>query len=485
MSLKPVKGFRVSGTLVPLTGGKANDISFLHILLCGILVWLAAETEDIMANFFTYEERLILQKLLKEGLSFKKIAVQLNKDPSTISREVRKYAVEIATGKPGYSFNACKNRISCRVKAPSLCGKDCTRRGGSGAYCRLCRCNEHCPDFVEEICTARMHAPYVCNACPTISKCTLLKSFYDAEKAHLKSRQVISESRNGLSVSEAEIARLNRIITPLVKQGHSIHAIYVSNKDQLMCSEKTIYNYIDDCLLEVRNIDLPRKVRFRARRKKPEFKVDKGCRLGRTYREFEAFIEKHPDTAVVQMDSVIGAIGGKCLLTIHFVESSLMLAFLREANTSQSVIDVFEWLDNRLGGKLFNQLFPVILTDNGSEFSNPKMIEYREYAIPDEEIRRTRIFYCDAGCPHQKGAIEVNHELIRRVLPKGTSFDNLTQADVTQMMNHINSYKRKKLNDRSPYETFSFHYGEEVLKLMECSPIAPEDILLKPSLLKK
>jgi len=236
-----------------------------------------------MANFFTYEERLTLQKLLKEGLSFKKIAAQLHKDPSTISREVRKYAVEIATGKPGYSFNACKNRMTCKIKAPALCGKDCTRKGSSGTVCRLCRCNEHCPDFVEEVCAVRVHVPYVCNACPTIDKCTLLKTFYDAEKAHMKSHQVISESRSGLSTSEEEVARLNRIITPLVKQGHSIHEIYVTHQDELMCSEKTIYNYIDDCLLEVRNIDLPRKVRFRVRRKKPEFKVDKGCRLGRFF----------------------------------------------------------------------------------------------------------------------------------------------------------------------------------------------------------
>lgn len=470
---------------MPLTGGRANDNSYFHILTCGILIRLAAETEDIMANFFTYEERLTLQKLLKEGLSFKKIASQLHKDPSTISREIRRYAVEIATGKPGYSFNACKNRFSCKTKPPALCGTDCTRKGSSNSACRLCRCNEHCPDFVEEVCAVRTHVPYVCNACPTIDKCTLLKTFYDAEKAHLKSHQVISESRSGLSTSEAEIARLNKIITPLVKQGHSIHEIYVTNQDKLMCSEKTIYNYIDDCLLDVRNIDLPRKVRFRPRRRKPEFKVDKGCRLSRSYREFEAYMEKNPDTAVVQMDSVIGAIGGKCLLTIHFVESSLMLAFLRDANTSQSVIDIFDRLDARLGGKLFDRLFPVIVTDNGSEFSNPKKVEYRDYVLPGYGSRRTSIYYCDAGCPYQKGAIEVNHELIRRVLPKGTSFDNLTQTDINRMMDHINSYKRKKLNDRSPYETFSFHYGEEVLELLGCTPVASEDILLKPSLLKK
>jgi IS30 family transposase len=142
-------------------------------------------------------------------------------------------------------------------------------------------------------------------------------------------------------------------------------------------------------------------------------------------------MEKNPDTAVVQMDSVIGSISGKCLLTIHFVESSLMRAFLRDANTSQSVIDVFDRLDHRLGGELYNRLFPVILTDNESEFSNPKKVEYRNYALSDYGFRRTSIYYCDAGCPYQKGAIEVNHELIHRVLPKGTSFDNLTQDDVT------------------------------------------------------
>lgn len=53
------------------------------------------------------------------------------------------------------------------------------------------------------------------------------------------------------------------------------------------------------------------------------------------------------------------------------------------------------------------------------------------------------------------------------------------------MMNHINSYKRKKLNDRSPYETFSFYHGEEVLHKFGCNPVAPGDIILKPVLLKK
>lgn len=284
-----------------------------------------------------------------------------------------------------------------------------------------------------------------------------------------------------MCVSEQEVFRLNQILTPLVQQGHSLHQIYINHKDELMCSEKTMYNYVDACLFDVRNIDLPRKVRFRERYKKPEFKVDKSCRIGRTYASFEKFMEKNPDIAVVQMDTVIGSKGGKCLLTIHFDNSSFMLAFLRDANTSKSVTDIFVYLYELLGDKYFKNLFPVILTDNGSEFSNPKGIEEPDILSG----KKTRVFYCDAGKPYQKGSIEVNHELIRRILPKGTSFEHLTQDDIDLMMNHINSYKRKKLNNRSPYETFSFYHGEEVLVKLGCKPVLAGDIILKASLLKK
>lgn len=432
-----------------------------------------------MSKFFTYEDRLSLQKYLKDSLSFKEIAHRMDKNPTTISRKVRKYSSPVATGYPGFPFNAYKSRYACRKK--KICGKECTRK--SAAYCKLCpSCNANCTDFLEEICMARFRIPYTCNSCQSIGKCTLLKTIYEAEHAHIRAHENISASRSGLSVSEEEISRLNKIITPLVEQGQSVNQIYINHQDELMCSEKTIYNYIDACLFDVRNIDLPRKVKFRERYKKPEFKVDKGCRIDRNYKNFCEFLEKTPDTNIVQMDSVIGEKGGKCLLTIHFVECSFMLAFLRDANTSKSVTDIFHLLHQTLGDDLFKKLFPVILTDNGSEFSNPKAIEYGTEPFTG---LRTRLFYCDAGNPYQRGAIEVNHELIRRILPKGTSMQNITQDDVSLMMNHINSYKRKKLSNRSPYETFSFYHGEEVLEKLGCAPVAPGDIMLKPGLLNK
>ena len=247
-----------------------------------------------------------------------------------------------------------------------------------------------------------------------------------------------------------------------------------------MCSEKTLYNYIDNCFFDARNIDLPRKVKYRPRRKKQEFKVDRGCYVNRTYDLFQKHLEKYPNDNPVQMDSVIGITGGKVLLTIHFPNTSFMLAFIRNGNTSQSVIDVFDKLYALLGRKLFEKLFPVILTDRGSEFSNPSALEKISGGI-----RRTSIFYCDPNAPFQKGALEVNHELVRRVLPKGSSFDHLTQEDIDLMMCHINSYRRKKLNNKTPFEAFEFYYGKEILQILGYNQISDNGVILTPKLLKR
>ena len=182
------------------------------------------------------------------------------------------------------------------------------------------------------------------------------------------------------------------------------------------------------------------------------------------------------------MDSVIGSKGGKVLLTVYFVNVSLMLGFIREANTSKSVIDIYDELYYRLVGQDFRRLFPVILTDNGSEFSNPKCIENGPNG---KGFQRTRVYYCNPSAPFQKAEIEVGHEFIRRVVPKGKNFDELTQADIDLMMDHINSYRRKKLNGKSPYEAFCFYYGEELAQKLGCHEADAANINLTPRFFKK
>jgi Transposase and inactivated derivatives, IS30 family len=163
---------------------------------------------------------------------------------------------------------------------------------------------------------------------------------------------------------------------------------------------------------------------------------------------------------------------------VHFVSQKLQLAFLRTANTSQSVTAIFEELYAKLGHDTYCKLFPVLLADNGTEFSNPKALEFNE-----NNERRSHVFYCNPSAPNQKGACEVNHEFIRRIIPKGTDIGLYNQDQIITMMSHINSYARPELLDKTPYEMFDFHYGKEILDLLDMTRIKPNDIVLKPSLL--
>jgi IS30 family transposase len=142
------------------------------------------------------------------------------------------------------------------------------------------------------------------------------------------------------------------------------------------------------------------------------------------------------------------------------------------------VIDAFARLWSQTGPDLYSRLFAVLLGDNGSEFSNPKALEI----APNGNLR-TRVFYCDPRATNQKSRIERNHEFIRMILPKGTSFDRLVQADIDLMMSHINSYSRPSLGDKTPFDLFGYVYGADLLEALGLRRIAPNDILLKPRLI--
>lgn len=413
----------------------------------------------------SYDDRLEIEKGLKNELSFKTISKIIDKDCTTISKEIKNHFVTKNTGTLGRDFNNCIYRKECPYKE-------------KGIKCNL----KNCSHFQKEECFKLFKPPYVCNGCSNRSKCTLTKHFYYAEQAYKEYKDILKESREGITYNEAELQNLNHILKPLIiDQKQSIHHVVINNKNKIMCSEKEIYNLINAGILDIKNIDLPRKVRFRKRDKTVTYyKIDKQCLVGRTYQDYLKYMEEHPDTPVVQMDSVEGIKGGKVLLTIHFVNCEFMLAFLREHNDAQSVIDVFNYLEEILGIKQLQKLFIVILTDNGSEFSNPKEIEKNK-----EGIERTKIFYCEPRRSDQKGSCEVNHEQIRRILPKGTSFDDLSQEDINLMMSHINSYKRKKLNDCSPLQLFNLLYGNDIAKKLGIIEIASNDINLSQDLLKK
>lgn len=422
----------------------------------------------------TDAERLQIEQWMKDRVSINQIALKLSKSTSTVSREIRSRATVSDKYAPCRIHNRCLKRDSCQRRYLCVNKPDCAKR------CSTCNlCNEVCKDYQEQVCYKLYEPPYVCNGCMEEHQCVLRKKYYLHRKAHEAYREMLVESRVGANITEDELLTLDEIVSPLIMRGQSVHHIVTHNPDQFEVSEKSIYRYVTGGLLKARNIDMPRVCRIKLRKSKPlEHKVDSGCRIGRTYTEFLSFLETS-GAQFVEIDSVIGRVGGKVLLTMMFKSCDFMLAFIRDRNTSQSVIDIFNHLDETFGKETFSRLLAVCLADNGSEFSNPKALEYDA-----QGNRRTRLFYCDPYSSFQKPNVELNHEFIRKILPKGRSFDDLAQSNISLMMSHINSYSREKLNDKSPFDMFGFIYGYDILDKLGISRIPANEILLKPSLLK-
>lgn len=251
-------------------------------------------------------------------------------------------------------------------------------------------------------------------------------------------------------------------------------------------AKSTFYKYIDLGILNVRNIDLPRKVRFKVKKEYDytREKINIKVKVGRFYTNFKEYIEYNPNASIVEMDTVIGTQGGKggkCFLTLLFRQFNFMLIYLLPYKKSIYVTEVFNIIKQQLGSNEFKRLFEVILTDNGTEFSDPESIEF-DFNTGEKLVN---LFYCDSNCSWQKGSLEKNHEYIRYILPKGTSFSGLSQDDCFLISSHINSVPRVSLNNASPYDSAFLFIGQSNIEKFKIKKINTDDIDLSIRLLKK
>lgn len=432
-----------------------------------------------MSKHLTLSDRAIIEKYIALDMSFSYIAKQLHRSATTISREVKKHRCFINEGR--YTINDCISYRTCLRR--NLCDTEskytCSRR------CKVCSeysCHDFCPEYVSVYCNLLDKPPYVCTCCPDEKTCRRVHAYYTAHRAHAEYVRERSKSRRGVRTSPERLLELNDLLMPLIMKGQSINHIFATHADEIGLSEKTIYNYIDQSAFHVKNIDLPKKVRYRQRHSHDVvLKRDYQCRKGRTYADFTSFIEKNPNLPIVEMDTVKGSRGSqKVLLTMIFRETNFMLIFLMPDGTMRSVNDVFDWLTLHLGLETFRKLFPVILTDNGVEFKGAHNIEFAENGA-----RRTRLFYCDPQASWQKGRIEKNHVLLRQILPKGTNFKSLLEEDIHLIMCHINSVVREIFENHTPFDLMQKEEQKKLLEALALQPIPPDEVRLKPALLKR
>lgn len=433
----------------------------------------------------TTSQRIKIEKGVNDGLSFAAIARTIDKHPSTVAKEVKRYRYFPPREYPDKPLQ-CARFKDCQMRF--LCDKpNCVR------VCKNChnvllnerRCISDCPDYLEPRCPKLLKAPFVCNHCPKTRHCLKHHALYSAQKAEDSYQNLLVSCRAGINQDGADIPLLDELISPLLKQGQSLAHIYAFHGHEIPCSRRTLYNYIDKGVFTARNIDLRRKVRYKCKPRKSGTRVSLAARefrIGRTYEDFLKYLREHPDTSVVEMDTVEGGRDNskQVLLTMFFRNCSLMLIFMLEEKTQDHVIEVFDLLTEKLGLQVFEELFPVILTDNGTEFQFPIRLERDK-----NNDFRTKVFYCNPNSSWQKGMLEKNHEYIRYVIPKGTSMDFYTQADAIKLMNHINSEARDSLNGCTPFRLSQLLLNHKLHRLLKLREIPADEVSLKPSLLKK
>lgn len=395
-----------------------------------------------MTNYNQLKEsqRETIQILLNKGKSFTEIGEAIGKDRTTISKEVRRNRYIKSNFYDAFDIKGINDAIQ--------------------------KCNK------------LNHKPYVCNNCPNKKFCNKHHLYYEYKLAEKHYQDNLIESRTGIDIKPETIDDIEYQIVPLIKnKKQSVNQVYINHSDILYFSKSTFYKYVDLGVFSLTNADLPKKVRYKKRKHKNsdnENKRELSLLKGRKYEDFIEFSTNHPKFNIVEMDTVIGKRNtNKCLLTLYIRKTHFMLIFLLNKKDSASVNAKINFIKEKLGIKLYKKIFRIFLTDNGCEFYS--VLNFEKDLETNKKV--SNIFFCHPYSSFEKHGVEVNHEYIRRVFPKGTSFNELNDEIVKNLQDNINSIPRISLKNETPYNLTKKLYPDLIDKL-DCKYIKPDDVSL-------
>lgn len=355
-------------------------------------------------------DRILIQENIVKRTKKSETALALNKTISTISREINthKFAKYIAYKDNPYD---CKYFKSCKV------------------------CTGKCSNYVQLECTKRDRTIGACNNCEEIRKCNMIHYIYDAKKAQKEYEDTLVTSRAGVDLTREELIDIAHTITPEMKKGHSVYVVLNDHPELKLCP-KTLYNYIEMGLFKdwgLDNFTLKRKLQRKQRKtKKLRKRSEPVDYTDRKYEDYLIYKKLNPDKITTEMDTVYNNQSGPYIQTFIFGNTEFMIGILHKEKTADSMSNTLNQFQNILTSKEYNELFSLILTDRGSEFSKPTQFEINM----DTGELRTKLFYCDPQMPSQKPHVENNHTILRYILPKKANLSDLTQEKLDLIFSH-------------------------------------------------
>lgn len=417
----------------------------------------------------TLEDRIIIETGIRNGATKTSIAKTLGKDNSTIGKEIKKHR---------YQSAFCKMALECKAYKTCLHGR---------------KCHLNCPDYIPFSCKRRDSSPGACNGCSNMRHCRFHKFRYSAAKAQAKYEADLVATRVGLDLDQEEVKRLAEIIVKPIKQGQSPYAI-ITNHPDIGISEKSLYNYIEQGVFReygIIDLNLRQKVARKQHKKSKAITFKKRQNrkflIGREYRDFQKFIadsSQEGEISIIEMDTIFNKQHGPFIQTFYFKKFKFLIAFLHQKKTAKTMSEGIDLLEEILSNELFEKYVQVILTDRGSEFSDPLAIEYRK-----DQTRRTFVFYCDPMSPGQKGTLEKKHADFRFIVPKGESFEKLglvSQVQLNKALAHLNSYPTEACCGKTPWQLLLFLAPDMAAKFQQFGiEIIDKDLVtLSPNIFK-
>lgn len=406
----------------------------------------------------TFDDRKTIQAALHDHLSKAYIAKLLGKDPSTIAKEIRLHRVE-KKNRSNFFYSDCSLLKQCK------------------------HCDHYCSRYTPSSCLRRDRSPGACNGCSKVGPCHLTHYFYYADIAQKEYLDTLSDSRSGINFTTSEWLSVCDIVVPLLLKRQSPYQIITSHPE-LGFTEKSLYNYIEWGYFSsygITDINLKRKVKYHVKKdKRLKKRKDNSHYLGRTYSDYLAFIESNNLVDAPQMDTVYNDISnGPFIQTFLFPQCNLIFAVLHEHKDAESMVKGFLRIRDLLGDD-FSPLFPALLTDRGSEFSDTQGFE----KDPSTGEIMTHLFYCDPMRSSQKPQIEKTHSDLREILPKNLDLSFLTQDKLDLACSHVNSKPRESLHGKTSYELFEFLYHKKILDKLNIQKISKDDVTLHHSLVE-
>lgn len=409
-------------------------------------------------SHITLEGRKIIENRLNEGVKVSNIATEMCRNKSSIQREIDRHITHVYPS----VFND---------RHPCLKYKLCS--------VREFECYKTCKNIEINLCPRLISSPHTCNSCTHKNGCRYVKNYYKAIEANNEYLNSWKNDRIGLRYTDEELKILNNDFYNLVITNKSIyHSLIIINNLGYNFKERSIYHQIKKNQLRLKSSDLPRCRKHKEEKIDKEYKNIKSIE-GHTYEDYIKYKIKHNKAIETQMDTVIGITNANdpVILTLEIVEISFMFIFKLERKAFDEALKMLKEFEDKITTKLFNKILEILLTDNGSEFKNVTRII--------EVFPNINIYYCHPYSSFEKGNIENNHELLRRVIPKSVSLKPYNQQDYNKIASHINSLYRKKLDGKCPFDLVDKYIPIDILKKIGLEKIKDSKVNLTPFLLGK